>query len=1036
MAADFNAGSIEGTVDLDIRPFLAGLNRAKAEADKFEKRKIKPELDLDTKAFTAAKDKAKVELDALGAKKAKPEVEVKGIKGALSSLLFFRHELKKTSRKEKEGGASTGFLATMMGGLTVATTSAGVAMTVLTSKVGLLVVGIAILAAALLPLTAALLAFAGAAAVAFVGVAASLALFAVSVKSAFGVLQKANKEGKTLTGWAGKAQAGLKSLTSGWHELQKAVQPQMMHFLAVAFNGIADVLPKIAPLLKTVASGMADVVKQVLAVTKTTQFSRFLKELQAFMGGFLKGLGPVLANLFKAFLGAFHALLPLMSGVGGWIEKMSKSAAKFFTGKGFAGWLSSVQKSLPQVNKFLGALWHALGGIFKGLQGASSSSLSLLTDALAGIAKWDWAGIGRTLGRVVDVIHNLAADVWPLLVKGFHIVQPLLADILKGFEWLGKHKTVAQVVAGLAAAFWLLNIAMDANPITLIVLGLAALAVGLAYAWKHSETFRKIVKGALHAVEAAFKATVGWIKHSFIPFFTKTIPHAFSSLIGWVKSHWPLILAIITGPIGLATLFIIRHWHDITGAFSSALHWIEGVFRGGWHKVQSWIVDPVVSAYHSVTNFLGKIKNGFKDTVSAVGHFFSGLPGKLEKPIKTALHWMSDHFISPINSLLGKVGLSLRLPTFADGGQVPDFVHGGGNHVYGGRYAGGGMLSGPWQGPKADNIIIRANPREFIEPVDAVEYYGADTFEAMRQKRIPKEALQNLPRFGLGGWIVDHAKGAASTFATGAKLLAHGATSIISAANPAHVFKVLADKLLHGFGMSMAGQIVGGSAKKIVDGLADKVKDFVGSLFSGGGSGTLPGGYSGSYGVGRWAGLASQVLSMLGQSQKWLPVLLHRMMVESGGNPRAINLWDSNAAAGHPSKGLMQTIDSTFNAYAGKYRGLGVWNPLANIYAAVRYALARYGVPAVGGTHGYAQGTLTARTGWSWVGEDGPELVRFRGGEQVRPSAQSAQGSSPTVERLLRELLDEFRANREALGNLGKMSDAQIRTLIQAARAA
>ena len=34
---------------------------------------------------------------------------------------------------------------------------------------------------------------------------------------------------------------------------------------------------------------------------------------------------------------------------------------------------------------------------------------------------------------------------------------------------------------------------------------------------------------------------------------------------------------------------------------------------------------------------------------------------------------------------------------------------------------------------------------------------------------------------------------------------------------------------------------------------------------------------------------------------------------ESGGNPNAINNWDSNAAAGMPSKGLMQTIDPTFN---------------------------------------------------------------------------------------------------------------------------
>ena len=35
---------------------------------------------------------------------------------------------------------------------------------------------------------------------------------------------------------------------------------------------------------------------------------------------------------------------------------------------------------------------------------------------------------------------------------------------------------------------------------------------------------------------------------------------------------------------------------------------------------------------------------------------------------------------------------------------------------------------------------------------------------------------------------------------------------------------------------------------------------------------------------------------------------------ESGGDPDAVNGWDSNAAKGTPSKGLMQTIGPTFDA--------------------------------------------------------------------------------------------------------------------------
>jgi len=82
---------------------------------------------------------------------------------------------------------------------------------------------------------------------------------------------------------------------------------------------------------------------------------------------------------------------------------------------------------------------------------------------------------------------------------------------------------------------------------------------------------------------------------------------------------------------------------------------------------------------------------------------------------------------------------------------------------------------------------------------------------------------------------------------------------------------------------------------------------------------------------------------MLGQSASNLGAVLRLINKESGGNPRAINLTDSNAAAGHPSMGLIQTIIGTFNAHAGPFRGRGPYDPLANIYAGLSYAISRYG---------------------------------------------------------------------------------------------
>lgn len=169
-------------------------------------------------------------------------------------------------------------------------------------------------------------------------------------------------------------------------------------------------------------------------------------------------------------------------------------------------------------------------------------------------------------------------------------------------------------------------------------------------------------------------------------------------------------------------------------------------------------------------------------------------------------------------------------------------------------------------------------------------------------------------------------------------------------------------------------------------------------------------------GVQRWAPVVLKALAMLGLPASYLGITLRRMNQESGGNPRAINLWDSNAKRGTPSMGLMQTILPTFNAHAGILRGRGVWDPLANIYASMRYALDRYGsLPrAYNRRGGYRNGTLNAVPGWSWVGEGGPELMRMKGGEQLHSapnSAAIAANAAPVVhvyigERELTEIVD------------------------------
>lgn len=133
----------------------------------------------------------------------------------------------------------------------------------------------------------------------------------------------------------------------------------------------------------------------------------------------------------------------------------------------------------------------------------------------------------------------------------------------------------------------------------------------------------------------------------------------------------------------------------------------------------------------------------------------------------------------------------------------------------------------------------------------------------------------------------------------------------------------------------------------------------------------------GGSGVERWRNVAIRALKMTGQySTGNLNALLNQMRTESNGNPKAINLWDPNAMKGTPSKGLMQVIDPTFRAYAMPGFNTNIYDPLSNILASIKYALATYGslTNAYRGV-GYENGGIITKEHIARVGEGNKEEV-------------------------------------------------------------
>lgn len=144
-----------------------------------------------------------------------------------------------------------------------------------------------------------------------------------------------------------------------------------------------------------------------------------------------------------------------------------------------------------------------------------------------------------------------------------------------------------------------------------------------------------------------------------------------------------------------------------------------------------------------------------------------------------------------------------------------------------------------------------------------------------------------------------------------------------------------------------------GIGEKAAESLVNKATEFFGGSDSASDSGG---------GADQWRGVATDALKKTGDySEANLNSLLRRLNQESGGNPKAINLWDSNAKAGIPSKGLMQVVDPTFRQWAMPGYDKNIYDPLSNILASIRYTKAKYGSLQAGWGRlgGYRDGGFT-----------------------------------------------------------------------------
>lgn len=551
MAADFNAGSIEGTLDLDLTPFAAGLRKAKTEGDDFARKKYRAtaQVNMDSGEFAAKDTAVKASLSKIDHEKVTAKADL-DISEAEAKAAILNRTLSKALDAGGAGKALTPGLAI--------------------GKIALMASGLLSLAAAAGPATAAVIGFGSAAGVAFGGAALSLGLFAKMVSGDFAQIQKAVKANQQLAGSAGVAETAYKHLTAAWTRLQKVAGGGGFTFLAHLFNGLAAILPRLAPLIKTVTAGMDGLVRKVLSIAHTPVFAQFLSTLQKFMHGFLAGAGPILKSLLGDFMRAFIVLQPLIDQLGHGIQSLAAHLSGFTNGGGLATFVGYVEKVTPEVLKLVGDLIHGLGNIGKGLAPLAGPAIHFLDALVRAIGSVNLAPLSAGLGAVLSALQPILPVAVALINVALKPLGALLGALAHGPLAAISHSLLQELRPAFKSLHGILTALV--HPLAKFIGSIANLAnpTGVSLVAKLLKLIEgpvKVLAPAIGRLAVAFESVIDHGITAILPLLPKLHPllmaaaHAAAALatgLAKILSHRGVALALL-GVVGALKAFSIIH---------------------------------------------------------------------------------------------------------------------------------------------------------------------------------------------------------------------------------------------------------------------------------------------------------------------------------------------------------------------------------------------------------------------------------------------------------------------------------------------
>jgi SLT domain-containing protein len=606
-------------------------------------------------------------------------------------------------------------------------------------------------------------------------------------------------------------------------------------------------------------------------------------------------------------------------------------------------------------------------------------------NAIKTAALWAWGYVGPvimwianawwTMAKTVfTVYYTVIKVVWEAVVTAamwlYHTLKPIFVFIgeawwsvakLTWLIWSTVFKVVFILFLAAVKALWIYGLKPTFDG---IVWGWNKVGEGVMWVWHHG------IKPAWDGVAEGAK----WLWNKGIKPALNGIKGGWNDVSDGITSVWnhkikPAWDAVTEGARYLWNKGVKPPLDDLKAGFALV-----------WDFLKKWVFSPMQT-------FFTKIIPGWASTlkshlISAFDAAWKGIQkvwDNVKKAIGSPIYVVAKYVWN--NSI---VGIMDKISSFVHQknplGKIPlaDIPH----------FAAGGPVRGGVKG--RDSVLSMLMPGEHVLTTNDVAAMGGQQnvarFRSALHGGAAVQGANSSGAFGLGGWIDSAGSALSSAVSKGMDALGSavlGAVGVV--ANPLlNAAKGTIDKLIPRNGGW--NTLTNGAMKTPIDwikgfiGKQDKKAQSVG--------GVIP---AGQHLAIIDAALKAAGAPPPGSREQWEAGLNTLISRESGWNASAINNTDSNAKAGHPSQGLAQTIPSTFQAYVpSALRKLGILNPIANVAAAIRYIIAVYGgignvqqANANKAPKGYYTGTSGAAPGLAWVGERGPELVRFHGGETV-----------------------------------------------------